>query len=262
MHILTSPPVPIRLPQPVSLLMPVCNEADVIRQVLEEWERDVVRHLPGGSELVLDDGDSTDGTLHILDELRGRFPYLRVIRSRRDGFAASARRLYQAARCPLVFFTDSDGQYVAAEFWRLAAHVGEADLIHGAKAHRQDPAFRRAASWSFNRLSRWYFGVTIADINSAFRLMRREMVDAVLPEVHHMPTLLNAELLLRAIHRGYVVREVAVAHRPREHGGSRGLPARRFLNDCFHAHQGLVRLRRELRVSGPTRPSAKPVASP
>lgn len=241
------PTVPLRISHPVSLLMPVCNEADVIRQVLEEWDRDVIRYLPDGSELVLDDGDSTDGTLAILEEMGRCLPYLRVIRSRRDGFAASARRLYQAARCPLIFFTDSDGQYVPAEFWRLTNYIDQADLVHGAKMHRCDPTFRRIASWGFNCLSRWYFGVRIADINSAFRLMRRAVVEDLLPSVRHMPTLLNAELLLRAVSRGYLVREVGVEHRPRAFGSSRGLPVRRFLKECVRAHRGLVQFRQELR---------------
>ncbi|NLX98662.1 MAG: glycosyltransferase family 2 protein [Rhodopirellula sp.] len=242
--------------------MPVCNEADVIRQVLEEWHDEVIRHLPDGTELILDDGDSTDGTLDILGQLGKRFAYLRVIRSKRDGFAAAARRLYQAAACPLVFFTDSDGQYVPAEFWKLTPYIDETDMVHGAKMYRRDPAFRRGASWAFNRLSRWYFGVAVADINSAFRLMHREMIEDVLPDARHMPSLLNAELLLRAVSRGYAIRGVGVAHRPRAYGVSRGLPARRFLIDCFRAHQGLVRLRRELRMSEGSGSPAKSVASP
>jgi dolichol-phosphate mannosyltransferase len=245
-----APPAVFRLAQPVSLLMPVCNESDVIREVIEEWHRDVIEELPDGSELVLDDGDSTDGTLEILDEMGRRLPYLRVIRSKRDGFGASARRLFQAARCPLVFFTDSDGQYVPSEFWRLTEHIGGTDLVHGAKGCRQDPVFRRIASWGFNRLARWYFGVRISDINSAFRLMRREVVADLLPKTRHMPTLLNAEMLLRAVSGGYSVREVAVAHRQRRHGGSRGLPPRHFLEECWRTYVGLVRLQRELRTQG------------
>jgi glycosyltransferase involved in cell wall biosynthesis len=126
-----------RLSEPVSFLMPVCNEVDVIRDVLDEWHEEVFRHLPDGTELILDDGASTDGTLDVLDDLAGRWGFVRTIRSARDGFAASARRLYQAAQCPLMFFTDSDGQYVPAEFWRVAALIDGADMVA--------PAIRRAA---------------------------------------------------------------------------------------------------------------------
>jgi glycosyltransferase involved in cell wall biosynthesis len=233
--------------RPVSVLMPVCNEVDVIESVVREWGGDVFRHLPAGSELVFDDGESRDGTLETLEGLRGESPYIRILYSKRDGFAASARRLYREARCPLVFFTDSDGQYVAREFWKVAEAFEACDMAHGAKVNRQDPAYRKVASAGFNRIAGSLFGVKIADINSAFRLLSKAMVDDLMPQVRCMPTLFNAELLLRAVSAGYTVKQVDVAHRPRAHGVSRGLPPGRFARECLGAYRGLRQLRRELR---------------
>jgi dolichol-phosphate mannosyltransferase len=252
----------VALPQPVSVLMPVCNEAAVIEDVVREWESAVFRHLPVGSELLFDDGDSRDGTRERLAALRSELPFLRVLHSPRDGFAASARRLYREARCPLVFFTDSDGQYVAREFWKVAALAATCDLAHGAKANRQDPLYRRAASAGFNQIARAYFGVAIADINSAFRLLSKAVVDDLLPRVHCMPTLLNAELLLRAVAAGYSVKQVDVAHRPRAHGESRGLPPAQFARECLRAYRGLAELRRELRAAAPASAPARVAAAP
>jgi hypothetical protein len=229
--------------------MPVCNEAAVIDDVVREWEREVFCHLPAGSELVFDEGDSRDGTRERLLALRAELPFIRILFSPRDGFGASARRLYREARCPLVFFTDSDGQYVAREFWQVAAVFAACDMAHGAKVNRQDPLYRRVASAGFNQLARSYFGVAVADINSAFRLLSKSMVDDLLPQVHCMPTLLNAELLLRAVAAGYSVKQVDVAHRPRADGESRGLPPARFARECLQAYRGLAELRRELRAA-------------
>jgi dolichol-phosphate mannosyltransferase len=235
-----------RLSQPLSVLMPVCNEAAIIEDVVGEWDRHVFQFLPDGSELLFDDGDSRDGTLEILERLRAQHPYIRILYSKKDGFAASARRLYNEARAPLVFFTDSDGQYVASEFWNVAQHVDEFDMVHGAKVNRQDPTYRRFASHCFNAISSSMFKVGIRDINSAFRILRKEMVDRLLPEIHCMPTLFNAELLLRAMAQGYTVKQVDVAHRPRKHGKSRGLPTTTFPRECMRAYRGLLQLRREL----------------
>jgi hypothetical protein len=240
--------------------MPVCNEAVVIEDVVREWQRDVFLHLPVGSELVFDDGASDDGTLEKLEALRSELPFVQILRSDRDGFAASARRLYRAARCPLVFFTDSDGQYVAREFWKVAAVFPSGDIAHGAKADRQDPLYRKVASACFNRIAEIQFHAGVADINSAFRLLSKDLVDELLPRVHCMPTLLNAELLLRALDAGYRVAQVDVAHRPRRHGESRGLPPGRFLRECLGAYRGLRQLRRELRAA--RRRVVLPVPSP
>ncbi len=242
------------LSEPVSVLMPICNEAQILPSVIEEWHREVFRHLPKGSEWVFDDGASTDGTLAILEQSQREHPYIRILNSRKEGFAASARRLYREARCPLVFFTDSDGQYVAQEFWKLAPFIRDYDMVHGAKVNRKDPLFRKVASRGFNLISESLFHTGFNDINSAFRLMRKSMADSLLPQIRSMPTLLNAELLLRCMQEGYTVKQVNVCHRPRRFGESRGLPAASFLTECFKAYRGLLELRSEM-----SRPISEPV---
>jgi glycosyltransferase involved in cell wall biosynthesis len=234
------------LDQPVSILMPICNEAAVIEAVLAEWDRDVIIHLPAGSELLLDDAASADGTREILKRLQGVYPYLGVeYRPDRDGFVAAARRLYAKAKCPWVFFTDSDGQYVPAEFWKLAPLTDKFDVIHGAKIGRQDPFIRRLASFCFNTIARVIFDTSYTDINSAFRLMRRDAVLPIIDRCRHMPSLLNAELLLRCEFEGLRICQRRVRHRARSDGGSRGLPPLSFPRECWKAYRGLKALRTE-----------------
>ena len=50
----------IEFQEPVSILMPVSNEADVIEEVVEEWVWEVIAHLPPGSELLFDEAASTE----------------------------------------------------------------------------------------------------------------------------------------------------------------------------------------------------------
>lgn len=234
---------PVALPAPVSVLMPVYNEAEVIEAVVEEWARDVFAHLPAGSELVFDEGGSTDGTRAILARLKAKHPYIRIIQNeRKDGFAAAARRLYATATCPLIFFTDSDGQYVAADFWTLARHVPAYDVVHGAKIGRKDFLHRRVFSGLFNKAAAFLFELHILDINSAFRLVKADVVRDILPTVHTMPTLLNAEFLIRSALANYEVKQVYVLHRSRRFGRSRGLPGPRYLLEGVRAFKGLLEI--------------------
>jgi len=239
----------VTLHAPVSILMPVCNEAEVLEQVLEEWIADVIQHLPQGSELLIAEAASTDGTREILAKMSAKYAFIRVLyRDTKDGFAAAARLLYTEARCPLVFFTDSDGQYVPAEFWKVAPFIKEFSIVHGAKIGRQDPFFRKAASAVFNRIARFLFDVHYSDINSAFRLMKAEAVNELLPQLHCMPTLLNAELLLRAEMDNRSIKQIRVIHRHRQKGISRGLPPGLFLKESLAAYRGLCRLKSEYKL--------------
>ena len=178
-----------------------------------------------------------------------QYPFIRVIyNDKREGFAVAARRLYTEAKCPIIFFTDSDGQYVASEFWKLTPFIGDADIVHGAKIGRQDPLYRRVASALFNGIARVVFGTSFSDINSAFRLVRKSFISSTLAKARHLPTLLNAELLIRADLENRPVKQIEVIHRARKSGVSRGLPPGRFLSESWKAFRGLLALRREYKL--------------
>lgn len=228
--------------------MPVCNEVDIIESVIEDWIEEVFQYLPDGSEMLIDEAASSDGTREILGRLCQKYPFLHVrYNDHKEGFAVAAKRLYAAARCPLVFFTDSDGQYVASEFWKLIPFAKEFSIVHGAKIGRQDALFRKVASAVFNRIARFLFDVHYSDINSAFRIIKKEALAELLPVLKCMPTLLNAELLLRAELNNYAIKQVHVLHRRRSSGVSRGLPPHKFLYECAKAYSGLLGLKDEFK---------------
>ncbi len=231
---------------PVSILVPACNEAADIERVLTELVDVVYRDLPAGSELLVNEGGSTDGTKQILQTLSERWPFLSVeYRDHKEGFAAAARALYRRASCPLLFFCDSDGQCVAEEFWKLAKHVEDYEFVQGVKRVRRDPFLRRSASRVFNCMARALFGFGYRDINYGFRLCRREALLDCLPLCTRMPMLLNAEMSIVAHARGHRIKEVLVQHRLRLSGISRGLMPRTFLSESWRAVLGLLALRRD-----------------
>ncbi|MGA2031201.1 MAG: glycosyltransferase family 2 protein [Thermoguttaceae bacterium] len=239
---------PRKISAPVSILMPVCNEAEVIEDVIEEWVRDVFQDLPEGSEFLIDEAASKDGTRDILQRLCHRYPFIKVdYHEVKDGFAAATRRLYARATCPLVFFTDSDGQYVAEDFWKLAKHIDRYDLVHGAKLGRKDPFLRRLCSMLFNKLASFLFEMHYLDMNSAFRLMRIEVIKDTLKDLVIMPTLINAEFLLRCELKDYDIRQVHIRHRQRKFGRSRGLPLLRYPFAAFRAGMALFELKESYR---------------
>jgi glycosyltransferase involved in cell wall biosynthesis len=236
------------LGDPVSICMPVCNEASVIEAVVEEWIDKVFKYLPAGSEFLFDEAASSDGTREILKQLSERYSFINVVsHEHKDGFAKAARRLYERARCPWVFFSDSDGQYVPADFWKLAHFIESSgnspDMIRGAKIGRKDPFLRRIASLVFNKCAQFLFSIHYLDINSAFFLVRRDALRHILPSVNCMPTLINAELLLRLELDNYRIQQVYVLHRVRVDGMSRGLAPSKFAWHSIAALRGLLRIK-------------------
>lgn len=243
---------------PVSALLLVYNEAEVIEEVVRDVHREVVARIPG-SELVVAEDGSTDGTKEILARIVPALPGARLVQgTERKGYTRAYKDALRACRHGLVFFSDSSGKHDAADFWRLAPLIADADMVIGCKADRRDPLYRVAMSRVFNALVSRYFGHRFRDINSGFRLMRREAIAPVLDDEWRMRHLINFEFTLRVIGRGFRVAEVPVRHSRRRHGPSRGLPLKRIPEAIAAALRAFPALRREMRESAGrgTRPGA------
>ena len=204
---------------------------------------------PLTSSSFFDEAASTDGTQDILQRLTIKYPFINVeYRNKKDGFANAARRLYERAKCPWIFFTDSDGQYVARDFWKLAKHIDSRyDLIRGAKIGRKDPFIRRLASAIFNKIIQFLFNINYLDFNSAFFLIRRDALRDLLMHLNCMPTLINTELLLRLELENYSIKQVYVLHRQRLFGVSRGLAPSAFMQHSIKAVRGLYAIKASYR---------------
>jgi glycosyltransferase involved in cell wall biosynthesis len=240
------------LTDPVSILLPVCDEVEGIESVLAELVEVVYRHLPEGSEFLIEESGSRDGTKELLQDLRQRWPFLDIrFQPKREGFGPAARALYARAKCPWVFFTDSDGQCVASEFWSLAEQAASNDFVLGVKRVRYDPLVRRITSRVFNQIAKTLFSVPGEDINFGFRLARREAVNRCLALCSDLPTLLNAEVSIYAHALGYRIQPVRVHHRPRIFGLSRGLTPGSVPANSWKAFTGLLKIRRKLNDKHP-----------
>jgi dolichol-phosphate mannosyltransferase len=246
------------IPERVSILAPVCNEAEGIESFVVELVEVVYRYLPAGSEILIQEGGSTDGTKEILRELNERLPFVQIEYSpTKEGFAAAARKLFKRAKNPIVFFVDSDGQCVIPEFWKLVSHIRDYDWVISRKNIRRDPLLRRVLSRTFNLIARNLFRFEYRDINYGFRVCRREHVLRSLDGARHMPTLLNAELLIRAHLANDRIKEISVHHRPRLYGVSNGIHPSTIAAETFKAFKGLWSLKR-----GAGRPTVAPRVEP
>jgi glycosyltransferase involved in cell wall biosynthesis len=184
----------------------------------------------------VDDG-STDATAAVLGELRARHGRLRCVSHDRPlGYGAAIMSGFAQARCPLLFFTDADGQFDPADFPELLARSRDADIAVGYRVRRADTGVRRLVSDGYNALARRIIGVSLRDINCAFKLMHRDTFDRLAIETTGF--LFSAELAMNARRAGLTIAEIPIRHRPRYAGRSTVRP-RHVLSTLV----GLLRLR-------------------
>jgi glycosyltransferase involved in cell wall biosynthesis len=193
--------------------------------------------------IVVDDG-GRDRTGKIADRLAAANPHVRVVHHPVNrGYGAAVRSGFEAATQPLVGFVDGDNQFDLGELPVLLRGLDGVDIVSGYRITRRDPAFRRLYSFMYNQAARLLFDIPIRDVNCAFKIYRREMLDRLLPQLRSTGALINVEMLARARKLGARVREVGVHHYPRETGQqSGGNPA-----VIVRAFRELVELWRELR---------------
>jgi glycosyltransferase involved in cell wall biosynthesis len=203
------------------------------------------QHALAHEVIVVDDG-SRDRTLAVATALAAADPAVRVIKHPRNlGYGAALRSGIAAARQPWVLLTDADLQFDLTELADFVPFSTDYELIVGYRLDRQDPLGRVLAASAWNRLVERSFGLAVRDVDCAFKLVRRELLEGL--ELEADGAMISTELLVRCLERGGRLHELGVHHRPRAAGRQSGTSPRVVMR----AFRELVRLRRTLR---PVRP--------
>lgn len=207
----------------VSIVLPVHNEKEGIEEVIKAIHKNVFSKLQDAEFIVAEDG-STDGTKEVLAKLAKEIPIKLVSSNDRKGYAKAVYDALGLAAKEVVFFLDSDGQHKESDFWKLLPFINDFDIITGYKCPRSDPPVRLFISRVMNTLIFFMFGVFFRDINSGFKLFRREALKTLLSKYEGLD-FISTEFLIKACLLNMQVAEVPVLHYERKFGESRGLPA-------------------------------------
>ena len=193
-------------PRVVSVVIPACNEAGAIGEV--------VRELGGAAAwaeiLVVDDGSSDETAAHAAAAGARvlRHPYTK-------GNGAAVKTGIRAATGDYILIIDGDGQHRPADAVRLAARLGDYDLVVGARAPgTQAGVTRRLGNAVLNGLASFLTEREIPDLTSGFRAARRE---CLLEFLHLLPNGFSTPTTttLAFIRAGYNVAFEPVEARPR-----------------------------------------------
>jgi len=202
----------------LSVVVPVHNEEASLPELVARLEA-VLGGLAAGSEVIVVDDGSTDGTFAMLRRLHAENPRVLAIRLRTNfGQSAALAAGFDAAKGEVVVTMDGDLQNDPADIPALLAKLEEGyDVVSGWRRPRRDPFWRRRlpsilANWLISRIT----GVTLHDYGCALKAYRREVLEHVelYGEMHRfLPAL--------AKWVGAAVTEVPVRHHPRRQGRSK-----------------------------------------
>ena len=197
----------------ISVLIPAYNEKENLEELLNHIHKFREKEDIDWEFIIIDDG-STDGSFELLKKLHGRYPYIKVIKHRRNFGLTEAllTGLHYSTGDALVFFP-ADLQFHLEDVMKMVAKMEEGyDLVAGKKKGKYEKKF---VSSIYNLLSKKLFNINVSDMNS-IKVMKREILE-LLPHRKGW----HRYIIPLAHEYGYKMAEVEVRLYPRMRGRSK-----------------------------------------
>ena len=254
-------------PPSLSLVIPLYNEEENVEHAFA-CAAEVLALQPGAWEIIAVDDASTDGSAAILARLAAGEPRLRIVRHEVNRSLGGALRSgFAAARGDVMLYMDADLPFDPRELLRAlnAMAVTRADMIAGYRLDRTAEGWRRTVySYIYNLMIGLLFRCPHRDINFSFKLMRRELLEAI--ELRSEGSLIDAELVVKARNLGFVIQQIGLDYFPRTRGRSTLSSPKvilRIVRELFRLYPEMRRPRRRERASAEPAPvEPEPLAVP
>src|SRR5256885_5719919 len=169
----------------LSVVMPVYNEARTLAKVIER-----VRATRLPLEIVIVDDGSRDGSREYLTALQGsrdeRNADLKIVFHEKNlGKGGAIKTGFLASTGDVVVIQDADLEYDPADYRSLLQPIieGGADVVYGSRfSHIDGPVHHYWHRWGnqfVTRLSNWKSGWTLTDVETCYKMIRRELAQQV-----------------------------------------------------------------------------------
>lgn len=167
---------------PLSVIMPVYNEATTVAQVVE-----VVLAQPEVTELICVNDCSTDGSGAVLDQLAADRPTMRVLHHEvNQGKGTALRTGISHATAEIVIIQDADLEYDPSEYPRLLRPILEnrADVVFGSRfigseEHRVLYFWHSVGNTFLTLLSNMFTNLNLTDMETCYKAFRREIIQSI-----------------------------------------------------------------------------------
>lgn len=197
----------------LSVIIPVWNEVRTLKTVL-----DTVRAVPLDLEIIVVDGNSTDGTREVLEAEAVAGGIVTIYQSEKNGRGGALREGLAVATGDVVIFQDADLELDPACFPDLLEPIaqGRTDVVFGSRFLGQRPPMTFLQFWGnrvINAVLNLLWSTRLTDVETCYQMFRRSAVDGMQFERSDMSFTL--ELTMRLIEQGHSIVEVPIDYIPR-----------------------------------------------
>lgn len=206
----------------LSLFFPAYNEEANLKETVEK-AIPVLKKVAEKYELIIVNDGSKDKTGQVAQNLAQKYPFIKVItHSPNQGYGAALKSGFYNSQYPWIVFTDSDGQFDFSEVEKLIEKSKDVDMVVGYRLNRQDPITRKIFGWGWTFLANLLLGLKVKDIDCAFKLTKKEVIDTIPKLQSTRGGMISPELVGKTRKAGFKIAEIGVHHFARKEGKQTG----------------------------------------
>ena len=197
----------------VSVVIPTLNEAGNILETVTT----IRKELAYPNEIIIVDGNSTDGTKEIVKDTN----FCRLIVEPRRGYGLALRTGIKNAKGDIVVMVDGDGTYEVRHINRLVDNLinNDAELCQATRMYdlRKAMGFTNfVANKIITFCFDFFYGQFLSDTQSGFRAISRSALEKV--ELYEDDMAFATEMLVQFAKKGFKMVEVPSSYRARKYG--------------------------------------------
>jgi glycosyltransferase involved in cell wall biosynthesis len=197
----------------VSVVIPTLNEAGNILEAVTTIEKD----LAYPKEIIVVDGNSTDGTIEIVKDAS----FCKLIIEPRRGYGIALKTGMKSAKGNIIVMVDGDGTYEVRHINRLLSRMIEKDADMVLATRMYDP---KKAMGLMNFVGNkvitffydFFYSQFLSDSQSGFRAISHEAIDSV--ELKEGDMAFATEMLVEFAKEGYNMVEIPTTYKARKYG--------------------------------------------
>lgn len=203
-------------PVAVDIVIPVYNEQRALAASVRKLHEYLLRRFTFACQITIVDNASTDATFALASELARELPRVVALHLERKGRGRALRSAWGASEADVLAYMDVDLSTDLSALGELLVPLleGRGDIAIGSRllaaAEVTRGLKRELISRGYNTLLRTLLGAGFCDAQCGFKAGRREVIQAILPDVEDDAWFFDTELLYLAQRNSFAIREVPV----------------------------------------------------
>ena len=197
----------------VSVVIPTLNEAGNIRETVTTIHKEVA----SPKEIIIVDGNSTDGTKEIVKDMK----FCKLIVEPRRGYGLALRTGFKHAKGDVIIMVDGDGTYEVGHINLLLNTLlkNNAELCQATRMYdlRKAMGFTNfVANKIITFCFDFFYSQFLSDTQSGFRAISRSALEKV--DLYENDMAFATEMLVQFAKKDFKIVEVPSSYRARKYG--------------------------------------------